>query len=501
MYLTSGGLNLPDKAYYLDNTTEYAQHREAYKTNLRNSLALVNITGIQAEEMIAGTMAIETSLAANEKDEDDLYKLVDNPPRYTQPGLKALVPAFDWTSYFTAWGYADVAAAEELLSVTRPAWYANWNKLLQTAAMPAIRGYLKTHILHYTGPMLSEGFLDVMTALDTDLYGTEGRPPRWKKCLGATQNAMALGGGKVFVEKMIAPQVKPTVTGMLDEIRAAFGSNLDKVEWMTPAVRAAAHVKLAGIIFEVAYPATWPTYTFAVSDRTYVDNSFGAFKWATHREFDRLFKPVDRHEWGSSPAEINAFYSNGLNAVFVPAGILESPFFNLTYPTARNYGSISSVLGHELTHGFDNTGRKYDADGSRHKWWDDATIAGYEARAQCIARLYDGFEIAGVHVHGNDTLGENIADLGGLKMSYSSYLAKTGGSPPPDDRRMFWTAFAQSWCGKEREKTIRYQVLTDEHSPEKFRIIGPLSQLDAFSADFSCPVGSRMNPASKCVLW
>mmetsp|Transcript_8451 Transcript_8451/g.19438 ORF Transcript_8451/g.19438 Transcript_8451/m.19438 type:complete len:235 (+) Transcript_8451:3-707(+) len=232
-----------------------------------------------------------------------------------------------------------------------------------------------------------------------------------------------------------------------------------------------------------------------------------ACRWRVADRWARLPEPVDRRSWAAtSPATVNAFYSNGVNGVFLPAAILQAPFFNWTHSLERNYGAIGGVMGHEMTHAFDNTGRRYDQEGRRRQWWDDNTVDQYEERAHCIAQLYHNYRIAGSHVPGNKTLGENIADIGGIKMAYLAFVdqatAQRESPPTVEARRLFWTSFAHSHCGKIRAETEKVELRTSVHSPDAFRILGPASQVPQFAADFNCPVGSKMNPVDRCPqLW
>jgi predicted metalloendopeptidase len=296
---------------------------------------------------------------------------------------------------------------------------------------------------------------------------------------------------------------------MLHNVRARFDAALATEAWMSPADRAAAQHKLQEMFFQVAYPTdmedkpAWPRETTDLDGkigRDFFTNYMLTARLSVERDFERIAEAPNRRDWGgSSPLMVNAFYGPNNNGLWIPAGILQSPFFDASNSDARNYGSIGSVLGHEMSHGFDDNGRQYDARGDLHDWWGADTIANYEKRSTCIADLFSTYSIGERHVNGKYTLGEDIADSGGLKFSYHAFVGKEPRSAL--EKRIFFTSFAQTWCSVQRRKSAISSVLSDTHAPSKFRVLGGLSQFAPFADAFQCPVGAPMAPAKRCSLW
>jgi membrane metallo-endopeptidase-like protein 1 len=296
---------------------------------------------------------------------------------------------------------------------------------------------------------------------------------------------------------------------MLELIRTQFYDTLPKEEWMAEEDRKAAQDKLQAMFFQVAYPTDkedkihWPQETFSMDGKMtndFMTNYMLGERLSIEKDFDEIAKAPNRRSWGgNSPLEVNAFYGSDANGLWIPAGILQSPFFDAANSDARNFGSIGSVLGHEMSHGFDDNGRQYDARGELHDWWSQETVDRYKERSSCIADLFSTYTIAGRKVNGKYTLGEDIADAGGLKFSYQAFLAKQPRSAM--EKRMFFTSFAQTWCSVQRRNSAVSSVLSDTHAPSKFRVLGGLSQFPGFAEAFQCPVGSPMAPEHRCSLW
>jgi len=294
---------------------------------------------------------------------------------------------------------------------------------------------------------------------------------------------------------------------MLGEIRVQFNKTLQQKGWMDEQTREKAIYKLGRMFLEVGHPTEWPASTFetyeqfgGIVEKSLFDNIVATNAYDVQRTLGRLGKPVDRRRWGSSSAcDVNSFYSRKVNGIFIPAGILQQPFYSPKQQIARNYGSVGAICGHEMTHGFDDIGREYDAYGNRNGWWTKTVISNFQERAQCIENLFSSYQIHGAHVNGKLTLGEAIADSGGLKMAWEAFLAKE--KPSQDEKRMFFLAMGQTWCSKEKAVSAKADLLSDQHPPSKFRVIGTLSQFAPFAETFQCAKGSKMNPESKCHLW
>jgi len=328
--------------------------------------------------------------------------------------------------------------------------------------------------------------------------------PRWRKCYFVCVRAFKEPAAKIFVDKYFSQSTEATAMEMLANVRVAFEDHLMNLEWMDNETRAHAIEKLEAMRFEVGYPEGWPeTAKWQPLDLTggfFADMETIALQ-RSERSRERVFEKPDRNKWTHAATTVNAYYSRAKNALFIPAGILQAPFFDADFPPARNYGGIGAILGHEMTHGFDDNGRKYDAEGRRLNWWDERTDGRFDRRADCMAKQFSEYTVAGdKHVNGNLTLGENIADSGGLRMAYYAFL-----SQQPDaenlDKRAFFLSYAQLWCAVQRDKSEQAHVVGGVHSPKRWRVIGTLSDSAEFADAFKCPAGSPMNPEEKCVVW
>jgi predicted metalloendopeptidase len=318
---------------------------------------------------------------------------------------------------------------------------------------------------------------------------------------------MASGRAQMYIKAVFPEKARKDALTMMSQLRDAFISNLENVQWMDNETKAKAVEKAQNIEFNIGAPDHQPAYLddYPVTPLSYFNNSMLAYHAKKLFKLSKLGKPVDRHEWSMRASTVNAYYDNGVTALFVPAAVLQPPFFSDTYPAARNFGGIGAVMGHEFTHGFDNTGRKFDAHSQLQEWWNKPVIHKYQDHTHCIEDLYSKFEIADVKVDGNGTLGENIADMGGLKISLKAWenlhKKNTGKEATHQEQRLFFVSFAQNWCDKNRYQSEQQSVLTDEHSPNLFRVNGVVSQNEEFSQAFGCPKGAPMNPVKKCVLW
>jgi len=318
--------------------------------------------------------------------------------------------------------------------------------------------------------------------------------PRWKRITRATDGALGELVGQVYVTRAFGPEAKQRALTLVNNLKAALRERLTSLEWMSPATRAQAIQKLNRITVKIGYPNKWRDYSaLQVSDASYVGNAQRVSQFEFQRNLKKLGKPVDTTEWGMTPPTVNAYYSPSRNEIVFPAGILQTPFFDAQADDAVNYGGIGAVIGHEMTHGFDDQGRQFDADGNLRDWWTSADAKNFQARASLVATQFDTYSpVEGVHVNGKLTLGENIADLGGLKIAYLAFEKAMQGKPrklidgfTPEQR--FFLAFAQIWRSNARPETLRLRVATDPHSPDRFRVVGPLSNLAEFSQAFPCP--------------
>jgi putative endopeptidase len=366
---------------------------------------------------------------------------------------------------------------------------------------------MRFRVAFILGADMGDEFLDIGQELQKVVVGQETRVPRWYKCYKSVSNALPDYVGKIFVQRYFSMDILTQAQDMLHRIRDQFQDDLLTVPWMEERTRSEATYKLGGMFFSVGFPSTWADYSGLHLRGDFVEDGDRLYKWYIHHAFARLARAVERTRWGTvSPALVDAFYSYDKNGIFVPAGILQKPFFSTTYRDARNYGAIGTILGHEMTHGFDDQGRRFNPEGRLGQWWSPEDRTAFKDRARCVEKLYAGYEVGGRKVNGQLTLAENIADIGGVKLAYRAMerlmQEKEGaGAPSATDRQLFFVAQAQNWCSKERPAAAALELLTDVHAPDKWRVNGPLSQVQEFAQVFQCPSGSPMNPFERCHVW
>jgi len=502
LFLKKGGWRLPHPSMYKQETTDALSRRATYLTWIFTVLELVK-SG-RPGEIALNTWEMEKHLASYIHAKWIVPHGTKRPHRWTQGLLREFFPHFDWKEYFTAWGRSEVGETEEIIVLSWPGWWSHVDKMLGELPLQVVKDYLMVHTLFTFSPLLPAPFLENMQDFHNEMWGTSTAPPRWRKCSLATKGNLVWEVTQSFVNAHFPPSSKALAKRMVENVRDAFHADLQDVEWMSSSTKVVALEKLERIFAEVAYPDSMPVSTFTVRPDDYMHNYVRSRVWHNQEKMGWLDAPVVRKLWKSSPMAVNAYYYNGVNGIFIPVGILQHPFFNVKEPVAYNYGAIGSIMGHELTHGFDNHGRNFDPSGKKREWWDHDTISNFKERENCFVDLYDSFEIAGTNLDGQKTLGENIADTGGLRMAYHAFIndAVAQGHEADDSaRRLFWTAYALTNCGVQRQRLTRLHVKTSVHSPDRFRIIGPVSQLEEFAQDFECPVGSPMNPVKRCELW
>jgi len=373
---------------------------------------------------------------------------------------------------------------------------------------------MRWQIILGSAASLSRPFEDELLLWYKDLYGVKERSKRPRKCFNSATSAVGWESAKLYTDRLFQHENMAAARAMLGAIRTEFHEALEDADWMSAASREAAKVKLASMFFQVGVPTDaedqvkWPERARALEGRlgpNYFVNTEISSRVSIERTMRELTEPTDRRSWGgSTPLEVNAFYGPSSNGLWIPAGVLQDPFFSFKNTDARNYGAIGTILGHEMSHGFDDDGRQYDARGVLKDWWDEPTVEGFKNRSTCLASLFGSYAVMGRKVNGVLTLGEDIADSGGIKFAYRAFLRAGGPAGRTDsEKRLFFTSFAQNWCEVDRTKSALSSVLTDEHAPGKFRVIGGMTQFAPFADAFQCPVGSPMAPpdAARCHLW
>ena len=516
LFMSQGGLGLPDRDYYVSDDPKKKEILAKYETHVARMLGLAGESAADAARHAQAIVAFETELAkasrprAEMRDRDKIYNKVD------RAGLEKLAPQLAWPRYFATLGYPDVQS----INVAVPEFFQALEKLATTTPVETLREYLRWNVLDSHADRLPQAFVEAnFDFFGKTLSGQQEIQPRWKRCVTATTAALGEAIGKIYVAQEFAGNSKAVAVEMIRDIENAFESNLPALAWMDDATRQRAVEKAKKVTNKIGYPDVWRDYSSVVVKR---DDYFASALSATRFEFDRDMKkvgqPVDRSEWRMVPHQVNAYYMSTANEIAFPAGILQPPFFHKDYPAAMNYGAIGTVMGHELTHGFDDQGRKSDGDGVLREWWAPEVAAKFEKQAACVEAQYSGVEVEpGVHVNGKLTLGENIGDIGGVKEAYVAFQGwksrhkmpapGTPGTmkepliPGMSDDQLFFVAFSQVWCSLATPEFLRNQVTTDSHSPGQVRAILPLVNLPEFAQTFSCPAGSKMNPKERCIVW
>jgi putative endopeptidase len=499
--LDQGGLGLPDRDYYLKDDADAQKLRSFYQEHVERMLALAGLTPARAKQGAAAVLRVETELAkvsktrVERRDPKGMYNRTD------LRRLGELMPAIDWKSYLDKLG---VARAGDL-NVTAPHFFEGAQQALKGIEPSAWQAYLQWHIVRSTAPLLSKPFVDEAFKLEQALTGQAEQKARWRRCVGATDAALGDLLGQAYVETNFPGESKAAAVAMVKAISSAFGGELDRLDWMDATTRARAHAKLDAMAYLVGYPSKWKTYDFAIDEKGYAQNALRARAFDLARELRKVGTTVDRDEWQLTPPTVNAYYDPQRNHMVFPAGILQPPMYDVKFSVPVNLGAIGMVVGHELTHGFDDQGAQYDAKGNLENWWEPNVNASFKQKTGCVASQYSGYEVQpGLKINGELTLGENIADLGGIKLAFAAYRAMRHDATDRviadgySEDQQFFLALGQAWCAKTRPEMERLRVKIDPHSPPRFRVQGPLANLPEFAEAFSC----TSPPAEQtCAVW
>ncbi len=501
-----GGMGLPERDYYFKTDQKSQQIRDAYVKHIANMLALLGDDTAHAAAESQTVMALETKLAQSAmgriemRDPDVTYH------KMPLEQLQSLTPNLSWEAYLTGLGYPQV----KQVNVGQPKFFANLSDLLVSVPLDDWKTYLRWHLISAAAPALSDKFVDEdFNFRSRTLQGTQQIQPRWKRCVEATDRQLGFALGKQYVQKAFPPEAKARADKMVHFLIAALREDIQTLPWMGPETKKAALAKLDAFTPKIGYPDKWRDYSAFTLDRgPYVENVLRGDLFEFHRSLNKIGKPVDRTEWGMTPPTVNAYYNAAMNEIVFPAGILQPPFFDPKTDDASNYGGIGAVIGHEMTHGFDDQGRKFDAHGNRSDWWTAEDLKNFQERAACVEKQFDGYvAIDDIHEKGKLVLGESIADLGGLTIAFKAYQKSLEGKPEPPkidgftpDQR-FFLSFAQIWAGSDRPEFVRLQVNTNPHPLHNFRAIGAPSNMPAFQQAFGCKVGDPMVREERCTIW
>lgn len=506
LHLSQGGLGMPDRDYYVSAEPKKKELLAAYEAHVATVLGLIGEPADAAKSHAAAIVAFETALAkasrerAAMRDIETLYHKVD---RRGLPGVARL----DWDGYFRAAGYPDL----QLVNVATPEFFPALAEQLAKTPLDTVKEYLRWHVVRDHANELPRAFVDARFEFyGKKVAGQAEIAPRWKRCVDATQYALGEAVGKVYVDAKFPGDSKKVALEMIGDIESAFEAGLPKLAWMDAETRARAVEKKAAVANQIGYPDKWRDYSAMTIGRdSFFANSAAAARFEFKRQFDKVGRPIDRAEWPWPPQTVNASYNPLQNRINFPAGILQPPFFHRAFPAALNYGAIGTVIGHELTHGFDDEGRKFDPKGVQHEWWSKEAAEKFDTAAKCVEDQYSRFTIdSGEHVNGKLTLGENIADNGGLKESWVAFKdwqkrhGNDGGTVPGlTADQLFFVAHGQVWCSLITPEQARLRVTTDPHSPARARVYGPIANHPAFGEVFQCKPGTPMNPVDKCNVW
>ena len=426
--------------------------------------------------------------------------------RMSPQQLRRLTPAFSWVAYFRDIGATHVPA----VNVGQPKFFEALNRAWKEVPLSDWKVYLRWQLLNAAAPTLSSAFVDEDFDFNSRiLQGTEKLLPRWKRCVAATDTALGFALGKLYVAEHFPPESKARADEMVHNLIAALRDDLASLSWMGPETRKAALEKLGAFTPKIGYPERWRDYSaYAVDRSSHAANVFNGAEFESRRDLAKIGKPVDRTEWEMTPPTVNAYYSASRNEIVFPAGILQPPFFDGKADDAVNYGGIGAVIGHEMTHGFDDQGRKFDAQGNLTNWWTPEDLKNFEQRAGCVEKQFDAYVVEGdLHENGKLVLGESIADLGGLSIALRAYDRSRQGKPPVasidglTDRQRFFLSWARIWASNDRPEFARLMVNVNPHPLDRFRAIAAPSNLPEFAGAFGCKPGDPMVRSQICQVW
>ena len=505
-----GGLSLPDRDYYLSKDARSEKIRQQYVEHVTKMFTLLGDTPEEAAKEAAAVMRIETALAEGSMSRVEMRDPANRYHIMTIAEVDKLSPDYNWNEYLSGLGMGSVPD----LNVSSPHFVETVNKELQDEPLSAIKSYLRWHVVHGAAPLLSKPFEDENFAFfSATLQGQKEEQPRWKRCTRMTDRALGEAVGQDWVKENFPPAAKDNMEHLVKALEASLGEDIQQLPWMSDATKVQAKQKLDAIRDKIGYPEHWRDYSkLTVKRDDLLGNVERSSIFEYNRDLAKYGNPVDETEWHMTPPTVNAYYNPPQNDINFPAGILQPPFYDFAKDPAVNFGGIGVVIGHEMTHGFDDQGSKYDLHGNVRVWWTPDDLAKFKERTECEAKEYDGFEVApGQNLNGHLTLGENTADNGGLRIAYQALmqtLAQEGA--PAEDKKIdgytpaqrFFISFGQVWCQNQREQAARVLAKTDSHSSGEWRTNGTVQNFDEFGKAFGCHKGQPMMPADGgCRVW
>jgi putative endopeptidase len=504
-FAAAGGLGLPDRDYYVKTGAKSVETRARYRTHIEHMLALLGDSPSAAKTAAGAILELETALAQaslTRVEKRNPYKLFH---KYTRAQLAALAPALRWDEFLRAIG----TPAVETVNVTEPKFFTAVEAALGTRPLAVWKSYLRWHLVHAQAPYLSSPFVaENFEFYGRHLRGVKELQPRWKRCVQYVDRDLGEALGQAFAAKTFTPETKARALAMTRQIQQAMEEDLSQISWMGEETKKRALEKLHGIVNKIGYPDRWRDYSALTVERSgFQGNVARAAAFETKRELAKIGKPVDRGEWQMTPPTVNAYYDPQMNDINFPAGVLQPPLYDPRLDDAPNYGNTGATIGHELTHGFDDEGRQFDAAGNLRDWWTKEDAARFEERAACVSSQYSQYTVIdGIKINGKLTMGEDVADLGGTLLAYMAWKSATRGQTlkpadglAPDQR--FFVGMAQWACGEERPEAKRLGAVTNPHSPNEYRINGVVANMPEFRAAFACHAGQAMVRENACRVW
>ena len=504
-YAMQGGLGLPDRDYYLRSNPKSRALIDRYRAHVARMLGLVGVA--DPNQQAGWVLDLETRLAKASLDRVALREPLNTYHMVELGDADAQNPTLDWSATFAELGRKDIAR----FSLSQPRFFAAADQALKQVPVAHWQAYLRWHLVDASADGLSAAFVDAnFDFRSRTLRGVQELKPRWKRAIDATNRALGFALGEEYVRRRFPPQAKERALVLVKNLQTALRARLEKLDWMSAPTRQAAYAKLASFTPKIGYPDKWRDYSaLAIQRGSYFDNMRAAELFETRRQIARIGKPLDRSEWMMLPQTVNAYYNPLQNEVVFPAAQMQPPYFDAQADDAVNYGGIGAVIGHELLHGFDDEGSRFDAQGNLRDWWTATDRKRFEARTEKLVKQFDAYvPIDELHINGKLTLGENIADLGGVLVAWDAFgltaqAKRSDKIDGLDPAQRFFLSFAQSWRTQQRPEALRLQVQSNEHAPAKYRVNGPVSNLPQFSTAFGCSSGQAMaRPAATRVdIW
>ncbi|MGZ3770866.1 MAG: M13 family metallopeptidase [Bdellovibrio sp.] len=496
--MDQGGMGLPEKNYYFGTDKDTVETRSKYLSHVAQMLKISGIA--DSSEVAKSVFSFELNLAMDSATPVEYRNPTAIYNKMTLAQLEALAPHFKWSAYFSELGINSSVPVNILV----PKYFKSFTQLLQNSTLKDVTDYLKWYTIHSVAEYSFQALItENFNFYRKYLNGQQSQRPRWKVCISSVDSHLGEALGESFVKVAFGIKAKELASSMMDQIQAIVRGMFSELDWMDQYTVNGAVTKLDTLIKKIGSPKFSRNYdALVVNNSSWFENVSAANRFEAERLIAKIGKPVDRTEWGMTASTDNAYYNASINEIVFPAGILQKPLFSVNADLAANYGATGATIGHEITHGFDDEGRKYDENGNLKDWWSPNSTERFNEKAQCLVKQYNQYTAAeGSHVNGELTLGENIADLGGLKIALRAYQKASPKPPQPKDYQRFFVAYAQSWCGKSTPEFEKNIVQVDPHSPARYRVNGVVVNLPEFSEAFSCQQGQPMNPKNRCEIW